>query len=80
MIKIMYLIVDVPSSYNIIIGRLNFNLISLGTFLSTLYLRTKYPLNNGRIYMIQRDQDTIDTCYKHSLRIKSVAMEACVAP
>lgn len=43
-IKVRYLIVNVASPYNIIIGRPSFN--ALEATLSTLYLTLKYPLKD----------------------------------
>jgi len=52
-IRIRYLVVNAPNSYNIIIGRPAFNL--LGGFLSTKFLVMKYPLDNGKVGTIKGD-------------------------
>lgn len=49
--KLRYLIIDGLSSYNIIIGRSNFN--KLGITLST---GLKCPLSDGQVGVIQGDQ------------------------
>jgi len=46
-ITVKYLVVNAPNCYNIIIGRLFFNL--LGAFLSTRFLVIKYPMEKGKI-------------------------------
>lgn len=46
----MYLVIDAPSSYNMIIGRLAFNPLSVA--LSTIYLYMKYQLPNRRVGII----------------------------
>lgn len=53
MIKVRYLVVEAQSSYNIIIGRLAFNL--LGVSISTLHLCMEYPLEDGGVKVIQGD-------------------------
>lgn len=52
-IKVMCLVIDVPSSYNMIIGFPTFN--HLGTALSKFYLCMKYPILDGRVRVIQGD-------------------------
>lgn len=66
MIKVRYLIVDTPSSYNIIIGLHALNL--LGASLSTLYLSMKYLLPNVCIGVMQEDQETSCKCYHDILK------------
>lgn len=60
-IKVRYLIIYDYSSYNLIIMWIAFNL--LGVTLSTLYLHMKYIFPNGRIMIIQGDQETSRGCY-----------------
>jgi len=52
-IKVNYLVINVPNSYNIIIGRPSFNL--LGAFQSTKFLFMKYPVEKGKIGTIRGD-------------------------
>jgi len=61
MIRVRYLVVNSPNSYNIIIGRPAFNL--LGGFLSTKFLIMKYPLDNGKVGTIKGDQIVARECY-----------------
>lgn len=49
-IKVRYLVIDAPSSYNIFIERHTFN--QLGTALSTSYLCMKYPISGERVRVI----------------------------
>lgn len=67
-IQIRYLIVNVTSPYNIIIGRPSFN--ALKAVLSTLYLTLEYPLEDIRVGMVKGDQGISRKCYKDSLRLK----------
>jgi hypothetical protein len=67
-IRVRYLVVNSPSSYNIIIGRPSFNL--LGGFLSTKFLVMKYPLDNGKVETIRGDQKVTRDCYHNSLRLQ----------
>lgn len=50
MIKVMYLVEEASSSYNIIIGRLAFNL--LGAALSSLYICVNYLLLDGQVGVV----------------------------
>lgn len=50
MIKFMYLVINAPSSYNIIIGRPNINLIKPSQ--STFHLSIKYLLDNGKLGVV----------------------------
>lgn len=68
-IKVRYLVVrTLCASYNIIIGRPAFN--ALGAALPTLYLAIKYPLDNGGVGMVRRDQILARQCYESSLKIR----------
>jgi hypothetical protein len=66
-IRVRYLVVNSPSSYNIIIGRPAFNL--LGGFLSTKFLVMKYPLDNGMVGTIRGEEKLARECYHNSLRL-----------
>lgn len=55
-IKVIYIVVGAPSSYNIILGKPNFKLLK--ATLSMLYLTMHYPLDNERVSIIKRDQKT----------------------
>jgi len=67
-IRVKYLVVNSPNSYNIIIGRPTFNI--LGTFLSTKFLIMEYPLDNRQIGIIRLDQKIARECYHNSLRLQ----------
>lgn len=67
-IRVRYLVINSPSSYNIIIGRPSFNL--LGAFLSAKFLVMKYPLNDGKVGTIRGDQKIARECYHNSLRLQ----------
>lgn len=61
-VKIMYLIVNDASPYNIIIGKPSFN--ALDATLSTLCLTLKYHLENGHVGVIKGDQGLARKYYK----------------
>lgn len=67
-IKVRYLVIDAPSSYNMIIECLTFN--QLGIIVSTLYLCMKYLLSDERVRVIQEDQTIVWKCYIESLKLK----------
>lgn len=67
-IKVRYIIVNVASPYNIIIGRPSFNVMQAVLF--TLYLTLKYPLEDNRAGIVKRDKRIAKKCYKDSLRLK----------
>jgi len=52
-IKIRYLVVNAPNSYNIVIGHPSFN--RLGTLLSTKFLVMKFLLDDGGVGTIKGD-------------------------
>lgn len=68
-IKVRYLIVNTSSPYNITIGRSSFNAQEVA--LSTLYLTMKYPLDDGRVWVIKGDQGLAKKFYKDSLKLKT---------
>jgi len=67
-IKIRYLVVNSPNSYNIVIGRSSFN--RLGALFSTKFLVMKYPLDDGGIGTIKGDQKIARECYLASLKLR----------
>ena len=67
-IKIRYLVVNAPNSYNIVIGRPSFN--RLGALLSTKFLVMKYPLDDGGFGTIKGDQKVARECYLASLKLR----------
>ncbi|RDX71730.1 hypothetical protein CR513_48870, partial [Mucuna pruriens] len=67
-IPVLYTVVDVDASYNIIMGRPTLN--KLGVVVSTLHLCMKYPKGQevGRVWV---DHRIIRQCYEDNLRIGS---------
>jgi len=65
-IPIRFLIVDAPTSYNILLGRPSLN--TLGAVVSTLHLAMKFPSPSGDILTIHYDQRLACKCYMASLR------------
>lgn len=69
-IKVMYLIIHLSSSYNMIMWRPTFN--QLGFVISTLYMCMKYMLPYELVRVIQGDQEIARKCYVESLKLKKV--------
>lgn len=67
-IQVRYLIVNIASPYNIIIGRPSFN--AFEEVLSTLYITLKYPIEDSQFRIVKGDQGISRNCYKDSLRLK----------
>jgi len=65
-IPIRFLIVDAPTSYNVLLGRPSFN--TLGAVVSTLHLAMKFPSPSGDILTVHCDQHLAHECYMASLR------------
>jgi len=65
-IPICFLIVDAPTSYNILLGRPSLN--TLGAVVSTPHLAMKFPAPSGDILTIHCDQCLARECYMASLR------------
>jgi len=65
-IPIRFLIVDAPTSYNILLGRPSLN--TLGAVVSTLHIAMKFPAPSGDILTIHYDQRLARECYMASLR------------
>lgn len=63
--KVKYLFIEAPSSYNLIIGRPTSN--RMGATISTLYLCMKYMLPNGRVGIFRVDHEIAIKCYEESL-------------
>ena len=62
-----FLVVDCPSSYNVIIGRPTLNHWKAAT--STYYLKVKFPMENG-VGEVKRDQVLARECYQVVLAAK----------
>jgi len=65
-IPICFLIVDVPTSYKVLLGRPSLN--TLGAVVSTPHLAMKFPAPSGDILTIHYDQRLARECYMASLR------------
>jgi len=65
-IHIHFLIVDAPTSYNVLLGRPSPN--TLGTVVSTPHQAMKFPSPSGDILTIHGDQRLARECYMASLR------------
>jgi len=65
-IPIRFLIVDAPTSYNILLGRPSLN--TLGVVVSTPHLAMKFSSPSGDILTIHYDQRLARECYMASLR------------
>jgi len=65
-ICICFLIVDTPTSYNVLLGQPSLN--TLGAIISTLHLAIKFPFPFGHILTIHDDQRLARECYMDSLR------------
>jgi len=65
-IPICFLIVDAPTSYNILLGRPSHN--TLGAVVSTPHLAMKFSAPSGDILTIHCDQRLARECYMASLR------------
>jgi len=66
-IKIRYLVVNAPNSYNIVIRRPSFN--QLGALVSTKFLVMKYPLDDDGVGTIKGDQKIAREYYLASLKL-----------
>jgi len=64
-IPIRFLIVDAPTSYNVLLGRPSLN--TLGAVVSTPHLVMKFPSPSGDIFTIHSDQRLERKCYMASL-------------
>ena len=62
-----FLVVDCPSSYNVIIGRPTLNCWKAAT--STYYLKVKFPTENG-VGEVKGDQVLARECYQVVLAVK----------
>jgi len=65
-IPIRFLIVDAPTSYNILLGRPSLN--TLDVVVSTPHLAMKFPAPSGSILTVHCDQRLARECYMASLR------------
>jgi len=64
--KIKYLVVNAPSSYNILLGRPTLN--RLGAVPLTRHMKLKLPSIEGVVITIKSDQKKARRCYENSLK------------
>ena len=64
--KIRYLVVNVPSTYNILLGRPTLN--GIGAVLSTRHMKVKLPSMEGVVITICSDQKEAKKCYENNLK------------
>lgn len=69
-IKVKYLVIDAPISYNMIIVHPYFN--QLDAILSTLYWCMKYALHGIHVGFVQGDQEIDKKCHVGSLKLKRI--------
>ena len=62
-----FIVVDCPSAYNAIIGRLTLN--SLGAIVSTINLAMKFPGEDGSVVIVHGKSSDARKCYQESLKI-----------
>jgi len=65
-IRICFLVVDAPTSYNVLLGRPSLN--TLGIVVSTPHLAMKFPSPSSDILTIHDNQWLARECYMDSLR------------
>jgi len=65
-INIRYIVVNVPSSYNVLLGILMIN--KLGDLMSSVHIKVKYHSNDGLVRVIKVDQREARKCYRGSLK------------
>ena len=65
-ISIRYLVVNVVSTYNLLLGRPSLN--RLGAVASTRHMKMKLPSLEGRVIIIKSDQKVARKCYENSLK------------
>ena len=66
--NIRYLVVNVNSAYNILLGRPTLN--RLRVVASTRHMKMKLPDLSGRVIVIKSDQEEARKCYENSLKTK----------
>ena len=65
-IFIHYIVVNAPSSYNLLLGRSSIN--KLGAVVSTVHLKMKLPTDDGKVLTLSVNQEVAHKCYEDSLR------------
>ena len=67
-VKVIFLVVDCRSAYNVILGRLTLN--KIGVVISMTSLTTKFFTDKGEIAIVKADQVAVRRCYNASLKIQ----------
>lgn len=67
-IMVRYLVINAPSTYNIILGWPATN--TLGAIMSTTYLKVKFPLDDESAEIISVNQEIKCKCYEDSLKAR----------
>jgi len=65
-INIRYMVVNIPSSYNILLGRPTIN--KLGAVVSLVHMKMKYLMDRHRVGVIRVNQRSARKCYEGSLK------------
>jgi len=72
-LNIRYLVIDVNTSYNILLGQSSLN--KLGAIVSTPHLAMKFPSPSRDILSVHVDQKVAKECYVESLRLEPTRRE-----
>jgi len=67
-VNIRYLVVNAPSSYNILLGRPTLNWI--GAVASSRHMKMKFPSLEGMVITIKSDQKEAKRCYENNLKTR----------
>ena len=67
-ISVRYIVVDVNTSYNALLGRPSLN--KLGAIVSKPHLAMKFPSDRGSVATVYANQKTARECYVASLKLK----------
>jgi len=67
-VNIMYLVVNAPSFYNLLLGWPPLN--KIGAIASSRHMKMKLPSLEGTVIAMKSDQKEAKRCYENSLKIK----------
>lgn len=67
-LKVRFLLVEVDTSYNVLLGRPCLN--AFGVIVSTPHLTMKYPSDDGRVCTVRAYQKMARECYVAGLKVK----------
>ena len=76
--KIRYLVVNAPSTYNILLGRPTLN--RTGVVPSTRHMKVKLPSMEGVVITIRSNQKEAKKCYENSLKNKRSVCHVTTTP